>query len=84
MSLPFALALSDPRGSGLHTYVATFREFADLWTFWQAWRAEVEPATDRESLFVHTGRAVRIIRPRPDEREAFEAWAADMIARDRG
>ena len=72
-SLPFALALSDDYGR--MTYIATFREFADLWTFWTAWTPEVEQPTNISARFVHTGRMVSTTRPTTEA--AALTWAND-------
>ena len=78
VSLPYALALSDPRGSGRLDYIATFAEVADLWTFWDAWRHECTSAP-RFARFVHIGRAVRTAIP-PGNRTDALLWAQGVRA----
>lgn len=80
MSHPFALVLST-RGGWNTDSIATFREAADLWTFYGAWLEAVEnEETKREARFCHIGRAVQHVHPH-DTHEAFQAWVADRKAR---
>jgi hypothetical protein len=69
---PFALVLSSPDGWST-TSLATFREAADLWTFYGAWCAEVFEDTKREARFCYLGRGAHYTRPQ-DDRAAFLAW----------
>lgn len=78
-NLPFALVLTDPRGSGRHDAIATFREVADLWTFWSVWREEVEAETVRDARFVQVGAWYRVAVPH-ERLESAKAWAQERNA----
>jgi hypothetical protein len=72
-TLPFALVLSD--WTGRSRALATFADANDLWTFYEAWSAEVSANTARDARFhVDTGRATRTACPHKTKEQAL-AWA---------